>query len=222
TKKLVKKASECSLSKQCQLLNLPLEVIQSSKSGKPEHIVLENYVSSGYIGAYCEGGAILTALKALCLDLLAELNTSKLLKTQRQDACSRYFEAQCLVLNDKTEILLDAMESTSKSRFIQNFIEIYSYDFVRNIYPGLSVEFMTRLYDGVGINILCDIARVFMEDPYSYRAGWPDLTLIKGNEIRFIEVKTSDKLLESQVKTIQTMRQVLPDAFYVAKVVKNK
>ena len=33
---------------------------------------------------------------------------------------------------------------------------------------------------------------------FGYRAGWPDLTLVKGNDVMFVEVKTTDKLHASQ------------------------
>jgi hypothetical protein len=221
-KKLIEKAKSCNLVKQCQLFNLPLDIMEFDNFNKPEQAVYNRFTLNGYYGAYCEGGVILTALKALCLDKLEEFNTNPFSK--RNDACNRFFEAQCLINNSKSELLLDAMANTSKTKFIDNFKEIYSdHNRVSSYYPGLTVDFMSKLYDGVDKNTFINIARLFMEDPYLYRSGWPDITLIRGNELRFIEVKTtSDRLSESQINTIQTMREVLPDSFSVIKALKMK
>jgi hypothetical protein len=46
------------------------------------------------------------------------------------------------------------------------------------------------------------IASKFAQAPYEYRRGWPDITMWKGSELRFVEVKApGDKLQQSQ-KTI--------------------
>jgi hypothetical protein len=207
-----------SLLNQCQLLNLRLQIIELNDVGQPEYAVCKYFKSQGYAGAYCEGGAILIALKALCLDSLAEHNTFN----SRSDACNRFFEAQCLILNDKKHVLLEAIRNTSKLRFIDNFKEIYSKRYrVRGYYPGLTVDFMSKLYDGVDSYTFCNIASRFMDDPYLFRKGWPDLTLIRGNELRFIEVKTTDRLHENQIVTIQAMRDVISSEFSVVKVVKK-
>lgn len=207
-----------SLSKQCQLLNLPLQVIELKETDRPEYAAYKYFKSRGYAGAYCEGGAILTALKALCLDNLAEHNTFN----SRRDACNRFFEAQCLILSEKKHVLLNAIRNTNKPRFIENFKEIYSKRYhVRGYYPGLTVDFMSKLYDGIDNHTFCNIAERFMDDPYLYRRGWPDLTLISGNELRFIEVKTTDRLHESQIVTIQAMREVVSAEFSVVKLIKK-
>lgn len=225
--KLTKTAVKLSLNKQCQTLNLPFEAINSDCFSKPEIFAYEYYKSLGYSGAYCEGGAILTALKALCLDKLAELHliTDKHVKTPsdaRARACNIWFESHCVIFTDKSEIILDAIRSTNRPTFIKNFTDIYTpQSLSHRYYKGLTLELMANLYDGVDTEIFHDIAKVILDDP-SYRAGWPDLTLIRGTELRFVEVKTSDTLLENQIKTIQTMREILPDAFSVVKVVKKK
>jgi hypothetical protein len=41
----------------------------------------------------------------------------------------------------------------------------------------------------------------FIFQNQDYRAGWPDLMLARGDELRFVEIKTTDKLHTSQ-KTV--------------------
>lgn len=208
----------CALAKQCMKLDLKMETIKLKEVDRPEYSAYRYFKSRGFTGAYCEGGAILTALKALCLDVLAQHNTFK----SRADACNRYFEAQCTILADKKNLLLDAIQHTNKSRYLANFKEMYSSRYhVRSAYHGLSLDFMAKLYDCGYDSIFYNIANRFMEDPYQYRCGWPDLTLVKDDELRFVEVKTTDMLHKNQIITIQTMREVIPSGFSVIKVIKK-
>ena len=55
---------------------------------------------------------------------------------------------------------------------------------------------------------LIDDFSVITSNGYTYGNGWPDLTLIKDNEVLFIEVKTTDKMHESQLITIPEMRSI--------------
>lgn len=50
--------------------------------------------------------------------------------------------------------------------------------------------------------------------------SWPDLTIVKGNEVKFIEVKTTDKLHKSQLVTIPTFRKIIPYDFSVCRVIR--
>ena len=66
--------------------------------------------------------------------------------------------------------------------------------------------------------LFVDVAKKFSEDPYTYRSGWPDLIIVKGKEVKFIEVKTTDKLHKSQLVTIPTFRKIIPYDFSVCRV----
>lgn len=59
---------------------------------------------------------------------------------------------------------------------------------------------MLDLYSRLGAQGLASIAEVFVQNPYDYRAGWPDLTLAGEYGVRFVEVKTTDRFHESQVR----------------------
>ncbi len=210
--------SMMSLAKQCSELSLEYETINISYEGRPEKALLEYYKSLGYIGSSSEGSGILTVLKAFMLDKLAQHNFIN----NREDACTRYLEAQFTILKQKKGEIISSILSVSKPRYLSNFQEIISQPFIAGEYPELSLEFANAMYDAININIYIALANKFAEDPYRYRSGWPDLTLIKGNEVQFIEVKTSDKLHESQLVTIPVMRKILPFTFRVCKVTRNQ
>ncbi|ETX11668.1 hypothetical protein MUS1_10120 [Marinomonas ushuaiensis DSM 15871] len=210
--------SKMPLKKQCSEMSLDLEVIDLSYTGKPEPALLEKFKSLGYIGSCLEGIGILTILKALMLDKLAEHNTFQ----SRSDACTRYLEAQFIILENKTDDIISSIESVTESRFIDNFQEIISKPFIASAYSDLSLEFGLAMFRTVDTRVLISLAKLIATDPYSYRNGWPDLTLVKNDVVLFIEVKTSDKLHGSQIATIPAVRNILPYDFRVIKVVRNR
>jgi hypothetical protein len=203
-----------SLIKQCEKLSLLYEEVVLNYSGVPEKAALEFFEKQGYVGYYNEGSLILNVIKALMLDKLAELN----IFNDRSDACSRYLEAQLTILNEHTDSLINSIRQTSKSKFITNFQEIISTSYIKSKYPNLSINLAVALFDALDTNYFIGVAKKISEEPYEFRKGWPDLTIIKGNEIRFIEVKTTDKLKKSQIKTIPEMSSILPCLFSVLKV----
>ncbi|KGJ89616.1 VRR-NUC domain-containing protein [Colwellia psychrerythraea] len=203
-----------SLIKQCEKLSLLYEEVVLSYSGIPEKAALEFFEKQGYVGYCYEGGLILNVIKALMLDKLAELN----IFNDRSDACSRYLEAQLTMLNEHTSSLISSIRQTSKVEFITNFQEIINTPYIRSKYPDLSVNLAVALFDALDTNDFINVAKKISEDPYDFRKGWPDLTIIKDNEIRFVEVKTTDKLKKSQMKTIPEMDSILPCVFSVLKV----
>ena len=204
------------LAKQCEEIELELKALKLSYTGRPEPALLSYYKNLGYEGVSCEGMGILTVLKALMLDKLAELNSFN----EREDACTRYLEAQFTILKGKVNEIIPTIRTTTKDRFISNFQEIITKPFIALEYPELSIDFATALFDATDKEVLVSVAKKLAEAPYTYRNGWPDLTLIKDSEVLFIEVKTTDKLHESQLITIPEMRSILPFKFSVCKVVK--
>ena len=80
------------------------------------------------------------------------------------------------------------------------------------------MEFADAMYDAINSNIYISVAKKIAEDPYAYRNGWPDLTLVKGNKVLFVEVKTKDKLHDSQLVTIPVMRDIIPFVFKVCRI----
>jgi len=204
--------SSFSLIQQCKFLGLDIIAHKSAKKlqnnkwylhdGKivnsPEQYAFNIMQKEGYEGSFCEGGAILTLLKAASLNYLAKVN----IFNERNDACTRYLEAQFTIYNDKIDkIISEIMEATEFS-ICNNFEEIYSYSSIRSIYPGLNSKVIIGIWKAIGRSRLLEIVNLFSKNPYTYRSGWPDLTLYKGEEILFLEVKTTDKLHKSQITII--------------------
>lgn len=78
-------------------------------------------------------------------------------------------------------------------------------------YVGLTLSFIISLYKALGNKTLYKIAKTYFTDPAAFGSGWPDLTIIDHNNVvRLYEVKTTDKLLRSQIITISEMCKFFP------------
>ena len=205
------------LNAQCKILNLELIELNLNHTDRPEVSALRYFENNGYIGSHIEGTTIFNILKALMLDKLHCYNPFH----DRNDACARFLEAQFTILKEKSEELISEILQTPKSIFLKNFDEIKNHPFISSNYPELDIRFAEKLFDIIDKQHLVNIAKKFSEAPYRYRSGWPDLTLIKGNQIEFVEVKTTDKLHLSQIDTISTMKQVIPYTFKVLRLTRS-
>jgi hypothetical protein len=81
-------------------------------------------------------------------------------------------------------------------------------------FPGLTLEKMLGLYAALGSIRLSQIATAFAGSPYVLRSGWPDLTLWRGTEVVFKEIKgPRDTVRENQIHTVEEV--LLPLGFKV-------
>lgn len=218
TKKGILKSIELvPLEIQCETLSLDLNEKEFKTIANPEIQAYKWFKNQGFVGAFCEGGAILNTLKAFALDKLTELNTFN----SREDACTRFLEAQFTILNDHKNELLNSILETSHDRFLNNFSEIINYKSVQEYYPGLSVEFAKHFGKSFDREVFLKVAEKIFQAPYDYRKGWPDLTLLNNEEVRFVEIKTTDKLHQSQIQIIDKFSPLIPANFEVLKLTKS-
>jgi hypothetical protein len=105
--------------------------------------------------------------------------------------------------------VLDAVENSTRSSIAGNFEEIISHSFVQACYPGLNTSTACALYSALGSYRLHKLAELIFTDPYTYRNGWPDLTLVQNNMLLFVEVKTTDKLHKSQLTSFPAIRKAI-------------
>lgn len=223
--------SRKSLSEQCNILNLALNQIPLDLVGGkwffggrsfpgPEAAALASFQHRGFDGAACEGGPILLALKAAGFRWIVEHNTFN----DRKDAINRYLEAAIEISKNNRTGFVDAVRRSSIAEFNKHFQEIYSSGFIQSNYPGITVGFMMALKKALG-NKLADISAQFVEAPYDYRAGWPDLTLVRSRglfsrgEFQFVEVKTTDRIHSSQERIINDFMKPLNLPFSVCQLV---
>jgi len=195
------------LKEQCNLLNIPHEKISGLDfRGFPELAAWRYYTSLGYVGAYCEGGLVLLLIRSAALEALANLNTFE----SREDACTRFTEAQLEIHKAHASQLLAIIRSSNATQVASAFEEIYASPMISEWYPGITTDAVIRVFTVLGPERLAAITSAIMEAPYTYRAGWPDLTMTNGTEMLWAEVKTTDKLHHSQITTLRRMKALLP------------
>jgi hypothetical protein len=178
----------------------------------PESAALQLLRLEGWDGSACEGGAILLLLKSACFEYLVRVNSYG----SREDTIRRYTEAQFTIHKNEAAEIVGTIQGAKRRDVLQNFAEIYADRFISSVYPGISEEFMGALFDSISPK-LSAIASAFLEDSYQYRAGWPDLTLIRNDALRFVEVKTTDTLHASQVTILRRFAEPLDLNFSVLK-----
>lgn len=202
---------------QCEKLSLPMQVLEWDKSKKPEIWALQYFSNLGFVGAYCEGGAIGLVLKGLCLDELTK--TSYFYGTcinAREDACLAGIVTLAGKNEDQLNSIMKEIYKTNRSKYLSACEEILSYPAINEWYPGLSMSFIEKMFDAFTKDEYCLIAKWIAMNP-EHRNGWPDLTLVKEGMVRFIEVKTTDKLHNSQLITIPAIKQLINTEIQVIK-----
>lgn len=165
-------------------------------AGLPEEVVGQMYTSYGASVSFCEGGSALLLMKAAALETLARLNTFN----DRADAVTRYLEAQMTILAEHTSEIIETVRTITPDALVRNVNELTANPTLKSFFPRVNEGFMLELYEQLGNDKLADILLAFSTAPYDYRSGWPDLILIKDGAMKLIEVKTSDKLLDSQLR----------------------
>ena len=132
-------------------------------------------------------------MKAACLDHLASINTFG----SRADACMRFFEAQCIIHRDHAPEIVSDIEQASEAVVRTNLAEIAAQPDYLTIYPMMDADALIAVWHAITPSELATFARRIFDDP-SFRAGWPDLTVAREGKVRFVEIKTTDKLHASQ------------------------
>lgn len=202
---------------QCKDINWPVVPLEAGYLGNgcwshaqfgqcgPEEIVAAGLTAEGALCSWCEGASLILLMKAAALDVLVIRNVFQ----DRTDAIRRFFEAQLTILTDRREEILSCIKTVQPSRLQENIAEICRDPFIQSVYPRAKDSFINSVAQVFKPGFVADIAEIFMSRPYEYRAGWPDLTIVKDGRVSFVEVKTKDKLHTSQIRFAREVAEPL-------------
>ena len=170
---------------------------QSPFSGV-EEAALRHFEAEGWAGAASEGGLILTLLKAASFPALGARNA---------DTFVEALYAQNVAFDEDRfdpDAMIRDIERASLDQIERNWrIIAATAGDTPAYYPTVRWHQVEGLYRHLGMARLAEIARIFSTAPYDFRAGWPDLTLWRDGEVRFVEVKApGDQLHASQSRLI--------------------
>lgn len=205
------------LSDQCTAIGWPVAQVSAARTAQkewllgdvavpdPETVAAFHIRSLGEDCSWCEGASINLLIKAAALDTLARLNPFD----DRADAVRRYLEAQFTILGANINEVLAAVANVNQHVVERNLREVLADPFIQEAYPRVNLPFATALLTALGTQRLLEIAQRFALKPYEYRSGWPDLTVIGKHGVRFVEVKTTDRLHASQIRFATEVAQPL-------------
>jgi hypothetical protein len=165
-----------------------------------ELAALAHYEREGWSGCAAEGGLILTLIKAASFERLADRHADTFVEAlyHQNAAWPEQFDTRALVM---------AVAASDKSRIARNWALISrTAGHSPAFYPRVGWNHVEQLYMALGPARLAEIAEVFATASYDLRAGWPDLTLWRGTDLCFVEVKSpTDQMHASQAKLISTL-----------------
>lgn len=187
----------------------------SPKDGRAvrvEEAVLDSFKLNGWRGYSGEGGLILNLIKAMSFERVAPRNRSTYVEAlYAQNVAFEEDRFSPKVLLDRVAIAdvctvgknFDLMASREKIAIQYEGNSSASSTSMLDFFPGLERWMFVELLCVAGNELMHSIASKFIEAPYEYRRGWPDLTIWKGKELKFVEVKSpGDKVRDSQKRII--------------------
>lgn len=194
--------------KQAELLDLPIEEIFLTKIGakwlsphssnlfSPEEVILDLYINDGWEGSYLEGYPLRLLQDAACQHIVEK-------DMEESFAPDRWLWLACNkgTLRDLIKPSINVCEIMLR----KNLEILMRFRSLFGTYNGaeLDIEFLIRLWKTIGREIFKQILELQIDDrgKPQYYTGWSDLTLIKENELQFVEVKTNDRIHKSQLET---------------------
>ncbi len=176
-----------------------------------EEAVLDHFRSDGWDGYSGEGGLILNLIKAMSFPTLENRHRSTFIEAlyaQNVSFNEDRFNCDWLLSNVKKSTR-DQVRTNLETLFSR---EPYTIDFgafrmsyqssMLDYFPHLAKDMFLALFDALGQETICSIAAIFSKDPYTYRNGWPDITMWKQGEVKFLEVKAPRDRMQRSQKTL--------------------
>lgn len=173
-----------------------------------ERAVLSHFEREGWRGFSCEGGLVLNLIKAMSFASLSlRSRTTYVEAIYAQNVAfqeDRYTKEELLgqlARATPTQVANNFDLMISRGPFVvkHGCVTSTSTTSILDFFPGLEQWMLLELMDVAGIELMLLIASKFIEDPYKYRRGWPDITMWRERQLRFVEVKApGDGLGKSQ------------------------
>lgn len=173
--------------------------------GDPESVVLNNLQRTGWVGSNCEGGTIKCLLKAAAFDGLMQQDD-----IGEESVKSAYLEALMSEQGHDVEHLREEVYLTSLAEIRKRYEEIRSVCIGTKLRENLaSGDVAARVFEALGRDVIFALLKKYARHNYAIRAGWPDLTVVQQGHVKLIEVKKTDKLHNSQIRTVPELKEAL-------------
>jgi hypothetical protein len=207
------------LKEQCSILKIEYSSAKVKYKGSVEMAALSYFEGNGWEGFYSEGTALFELLRGFIIEPLSQFAKETFEEFDRQEyeilrhsifySYGKNIRNQILnnILNYNTTDLSRSLERLksirSKETFVFSFVNM-TLDNSNPYKKSFPVEKIVSLFENMDRELLRRIAVMCMDGTIS-PAGWPDLLVFKENSVKFVEVKKNDKLIFSQIFTIETL-----------------
>lgn len=202
-----------SLDDQCFYFDIPLD--RSTFKGIrnvvfPEHDVLAYYIGQDWAGVYAEWRFIMTVFRLLCIDDPEQLREWSMDFVWLSPS-AHFTPEQYMHHNRRIDAALLTFEISSPMDMIDRFFKAVQpndcgrigLDHAAGWRPSLFLEF----YHALGKDLLREILHLIAEKGETRRFGWPDLTLIRDGQVKFVEVKHQKENLT--LRQLELIRDVI-------------
>lgn len=170
---------------------------------RPEDAVMYILSQSGFKGTTYELHPVMMLMQSACAALLKSCSKNFLL----EDWQDRTFSVQITQYQLEKRIVLDIIRNASFEYIMSNVRNILKSSNINKWFPTLVYDDIQVILEGLGKHRLELLASMLFSDPTRNGIGWPDIISFRDNDDLFIEVKTTDALLDSQ---IYTWKNLLP------------
>lgn len=175
-----------------------------------EECVLDYFIESGWRGYAKEGRVLLDLIKAMSFESIDPWHAYTYTEALYYHGVSPWkFNKQAFTPDDLlANVKIATHENISKNLDVMLEKSVtFETDAWRSTHCLDESEVVEKslylgLLDIAGQDLIYSIAKKFSEDPYKYRAGWPDITIWKDGMLLFLEVKTANDRFHSSQKTI--------------------
>lgn len=188
---------------QCRLLDLPLVNLRVGIDARPEAAVLRHLARGGREGIYGEGLASHHLIYSM---------------VRHCEWCQKEWYPHIAIFRQEKEPqahIVPVLEGSTEEQYLINLAEPMPYWLWLNDSTEWTEGFWLALYRAIKREELVNLYMAMSSAPQQrYRNGWPDLVIIDNGQVQFIEVKTTDRLIMSQIRTIPMARDRLPSAAF--------
>lgn len=215
--------SLCPLHEQAARLGILFREESIPRSGsRPELDLLRSYHARGWSGCFTEGAIVFVLLSSIWLDTLLDCAEYAMREWRGGRRHARVVESMyynryhvfcyfdfAAAFPAVRRALIRAIDDSEKGHVIRTYRKMKSCQggdiWFWSGQNGMTEKLVVALFEILGRNRLRRIAKVFLNDPFLYSTGWPDLLVIMDGVPRFIEVKTTDRLHVSQIIVMPEM-----------------
>jgi hypothetical protein len=196
--------SEFQLPMQASALGIEMEEYLVDPISEYAEYNLAKYLEDKCISCvWAEGRDILLGIHACALNCLNKINT-----LGENDAITRYIEAQFTINKAMKNYIINEIAECRFESYMRAYKMVYKGICSIQDFVEIDERHMTCLYEEIMRKHRIAIAELLITDPYKYRKGWPDLTVLTDSSFKLVEVKHHDRLISSQIYTIPELLKI--------------